>query len=87
MRKIKKYAIKVNNQYLKGFEANEKYCYSGRVIGNTGLHDESEYNIILQEEQKLYDSRTCKDYLSCLIECIRWDGLKTSKIEVDIVEC
>lgn len=83
---MKKYAIKVNNKYLKGFEPNESYCKSGRVIGNTGLHNESEYNAMLQEEPRYYDSRTCKDYLSVLVECIRWNGLKTNKIEVEVVE-
>ena len=83
---MKKYAIKVNGKYLKGFEANESYVTSGRVIGNTGLHNESEYNAILQANPKLFDSRTCKDYLSNLIETIRWNGLKTSKIEIDITD-
>lgn len=84
--KRKQYSIKVNDQYLKGFEANESYCSSGRVIGNTGLHNESEYDAVLQNEPKLFDSTTCKGYLSTLIETIRWNGLKTSKIEIDISE-
>lgn len=83
--KRKQYAIKINNQYLNGFEANESYCHSGRVIGNTGLHNESEFNAVLQDEPKLFDSTTCKGYLSTLIETIRWNGLKTSKIEVEVI--
>jgi hypothetical protein len=85
-KKMKKYTIKVNNKYLKGFEANESYCRSGRVIGNTGLHNESEYDAELQDEPKLFDSTTCKGYLSTLIEIIRWNGLKTSKIEIEVKE-
>lgn len=85
--KRKQYAIKVNNKYLKGFEANASYCHSGRVIGNTGLHNESEFNAELQDEPKLFDSTTCKGYLSTLVETIRWNGLKTTKIEVEVIEC
>ena len=84
--KRKQYAIKVNGQYLKGFEANESYCHSGRVIGNTVLHNESEYDAVLQDEPKMFDSTTCKGYLSTLIETIRWNGLKTNKIEIEIIE-
>lgn len=83
--KRKRYAIKVNERYLKGFEANESYCHSGRVIGNTGLHNESEYDAKFQDEPKLFDSTTCKGYLSTLIETIRWNGLETNKIEVEII--
>jgi len=83
---MKKFAIKVNKKYLKGFEANEKYCHSGRVIGNTGLHNESEYDAELQDEPKYFDPRTCKDYLSVLIECIRWNGLKTKEIKIIVKE-
>lgn len=84
---MKKYAIIVNEKYLKEFVANENYCTSGRSIGGYALHDESEYTPVFQDEQKLYDSRTCKDYLSCLIECIRWNGINADNINVEVIEC
>ena len=82
---MKKYSIKVNNKYLSGFEENETYMRNSRAI-QSSLHDASEFNPVLQEEEKLFDGRTCTGYLTTLIECIRWNGLRTSKIIIDIQE-
>lgn len=82
---MKRFAIKVNEKYLSGFEANESYVRGGRAI-QSNLHSESEYDAVLQDEPKLFDSTTCKGYLSSLIETIRWNGLKTDKIEIEVSE-
>lgn len=82
---MKRYSIKVNNQYLSGFEENETYVKNARSIQST-LHDASEYNPVLQDEQMLFDGRTCTGYITTLIECIRWNGLETNKIELEVTD-
>ncbi|WMC91235.1 hypothetical protein [Kineothrix sp. MB12-C1] len=85
MKKLKKYAIKVDGKYLKEFIENESYCKSGRSIGYA-LHAESEFDPVFQNEMKVFDSTTCKGYLSCLIECIRWNGADIKNFEVEVIE-
>lgn len=82
---MKRYSIKVNNQYLSGFEENETYVKNARSI-QSSLHDASEFNPVLKDEQRLFDGRTCSGYLVTLIECLRWDGLKTDKIELEVTD-
>lgn len=82
---MKKYSVKVNGMYLQGFEPNETYCKNCRAI-QTNLHNESEYNPIFKNESKEFDSTTLKGYLSTLIETIRWNGLQTPKIEIEVRE-
>ncbi len=85
MKKLKKYAIKANGKYLKEFVENDSYYKSGRSIGYA-LHAESEFEPVFQDEPKEFDSTTCKGYLSCLIECIRWNGVSIKNFEVEVVD-
>ena len=80
---MKKYSVKVNDMYLHGFEPNETYCKNARCI-QSNLHSDSEYNAILSKDKKLFDSATLKGYITSLIETIRWNGLVTDKIEIEV---
>ena len=82
---MKKYSVKVNDMYLQGFEPNETYCRNVRCI-QSNLHSDSEYNAIFSQEKKLFDSTTLKGYIATLIETIRWNGLATDKIEIEVKE-